>query len=238
MRPSWYALARGGWRDYVTLLHVPYTAWHLSYVVVGGCLAPVMRWERLGAAVAAFALALGIGAHALDEIRGRPLRTAIPVPVLVVLAAVSIGGACAIGIAGAAAWGWWLLALVAFGAFLVVAYNLELVGGHFHNGFWFALGWGAFPALTGYAVVAGEIDEVAALAAAFAFLLSAVQRVLSTQVRLVRRRVADVEGQIELLDGSRHAIDSSTLIGSHERALRLLSAATIVLAAALVAYRI
>jgi hypothetical protein len=238
MRPSWYALARGGWRDYVTLLHVPYTAWHLSYVVVAGCLAPVMRWERLGAVVAAFALALGIGAHALDELRGRPLQTAIPAGVLVVLAVVSIGGACAIGIAGAAAWGWWLLALVAAGAFLVASYNLELFGGLFHNGFWFAFGWGAFPALTGYAVVAGEIDEVALLAAAFAFLLSAAQRVLSTPVRLVRRRVADAEGEMELDDGSRVAIDASTLMGSQERALRLLSAAAVVLAAALVAYRV
>jgi hypothetical protein len=238
MRPSWYALARGGWRDYVTLLHVPYTAWHLSYVVIGGCLAPVVRWERLGAVVAAFALALGVGAHALDEIRGRPLQTAIPVPVLVGLAAVSIGGACAIGVAGAAAWGWWLLALVALGTLLVLAYNLELFGGRLHNGFWFAFGWGAFPALTGYAVVAGELDEVALLAAGFAFLLSAVQRVLSTPVRLVRRRVAGVQGEIELLDGSRTAIDAETLMGSQERALRLLSAASVVLAAALVAYRV
>jgi len=238
MRPSWYALARGGWRDYLTLLHAPYTAWHLSYVVVGGCLAPVMRWERLGAVVVAFALALGIGAHALDELRGRPLRTAIPEPILVGLAAVSIGAACAIGIAGAAAWGWWLLALVASGAFLVVAYNLELAGGRFHSGFWFALGWGALPALTGYAVVAGELDVVALLVAAFAFLLSAVQRVLSTPVRLVRRHVANVHGEMELRDGSRFAIDAATLMVSQERALRLLTAATVALAAALVAFRL
>jgi hypothetical protein len=238
MRPSWYALARGGWRDYLTLLHAPYTAWHLSYVVVGGCLAPVMRWERLGAVVVAFALALGIGAHALDELRGRPLRTAIPEPILVGLAAVSIGAACAIGIAGAAARGWWLLALVAFGAFLVVAYNLELAGGRFHSGFWFALGWGALPALTGYAVVAGELDVVALLVAAFAFLLSAVQRVLSTPVRLVRRHVASVHGEMELRDGSRFAIDAATLMVSQERALRLLTATTVALAAALVAFRL
>ncbi len=83
VRPSWYALERGGWRDYVSLLHLPYTAWHLSYVVIGGCLAPVVRWERLGAVVAAFALALGVGAHALDELRDRPLGTAIPDRVLV-----------------------------------------------------------------------------------------------------------------------------------------------------------
>jgi len=238
VRPSWYALERGSWRDYVTLLHVPYTAWHLSYVVVGGCLAPVVRWERLGAVVAAFALGMGVGAHALDELRGRPLQTAIPERVLIVLATVSILAACAIGIAGAAAWGWWLAVLVAIGAFLVIAYNLELAGGRIHTGFWFALGWGGLPALTGYAVVAGEVGVVAVLVATFAFLVSVVQRVLSTPVRYVRRRVAAVRGEVELLDGGRSTLDEASLMGSQERALRLLTAATIVLAASLVAFRI
>jgi hypothetical protein len=238
VRPSWYALGRGGWRDYVTLLHPPYTAWHLSYVVIGGCLAPVVRWERLVTVTAAFALGMGIGAHALDELRGRPLNTAIPDRVLVVLAVLSITGACAIGVVGAAAWGWWLLALVALGAFVVIAYNLELAEGRLHTGFWFAFGWGALPALTGYAVVAGTVDAVAVLAASFAFIVSVVQRVLSTPVRLVRRRVAVVRGEIELLDGSRRAVDEASLMGSQERALRLLSAAVVVLAAALVAFRV
>ena len=99
VRPSWYALETGGWRDYVTLLHPPYTAWHLSYVVIGGCLAPVVAWGRLTAAVVAFGLAVGIGAHALDELRGRPLRTSIPSSILVGLAALSLGAACARAIA-------------------------------------------------------------------------------------------------------------------------------------------
>ena len=77
-RASWYALRTGGWRDYVTLLHVPYTLWHLSYVVIGAAIAPVWLPGRLGWTLAAFALALGIGAHALDELRGRPLATRIP----------------------------------------------------------------------------------------------------------------------------------------------------------------
>jgi hypothetical protein len=238
VRPAWYALGRGGWRDYATLLHPPYTAWHLSYVVIGGCLAPAMRWERLVAVVTAFALALGIGAHALDELRGRPLRTAIPDRVLIALAAVSIGGACAIGIAGAAAWGWWLLALVAAGAFLVLAYNLELVGGRFHTDLWFGLAWGGFPLLAGYAVVAGELDAVAGLAAGFAVVLSLAQRVLSTNVRFIRRRVAEVRGELELADGTRVELDEPRLVAADETALMLLAAATVLLAAALVALRV
>jgi len=46
-RPAFYALKPGGWHDYVTLLHVPYTAWHLAYVVVGGCLVAGVAWGRL-----------------------------------------------------------------------------------------------------------------------------------------------------------------------------------------------
>ena len=237
-RPSWYALETGGLRDYVTLLHLPYTAWHLSYVVIGGCLAPIVAWGRLGAAVAAFALAVGVGAHALDELRGRPLRTSIPSSVLIGLAAVSIGTACAIGIAGAIAFEPWLVALVPVGVFLVLAYNLELLDGRFHTDLWFGLAWGGFPVICGYAAVAGDVGIAALLGAAFAVLFSLAQRALSNHVRYVRRRVAAVEGELELHDGTRKRLDADRMIAAEERGLRLLAATSVVLAAALVAVRI
>jgi hypothetical protein len=237
-RPAWYALERGGWRDYVTLLHPPYTAWHLSYVVIGGCLAPVVAWERLGAAVAAFALAVGIGAHALDELNGRPLRTKIPDRVLAVLAGVSIAGACVIGVVGAVTFEAWLALLIPIGLFLVLAYNLELGGGRFHSDLWFALAWGGFPVLNGYAAVAGDLGWVTALAAAFAVLLSLAQRVLSSHVRHVRRRVIAVRGELELADAGREPLDAGRLTAPAETGLRLLSLATVVLAATLVAFHL
>lgn len=237
-RPSFYALERGGWRDYVTLLHPPYTAWHLSYVVIGGCLAPAIAWGRLGAAVVAFALAVGIGAHALDELRSRPLSTKIPSSILVMLAAVSIGAACAIGVVGALSFRLWLIVLVPVGLFLVLAYNLELLAGRFHSDLWFGLAWGGFPVVCGYAAVAGEIGVAAVIAAAFAVLFSLAQRTLSNRVRFVRRRVDAVSGEIVLRDGSREAIDARWLMAAEERGLRLLAASSVVLAAALVAFRI
>jgi hypothetical protein len=237
-RPSWYALEAGGWRDYATLLHLPYTAWHLSYVVIGGCLAPLVAWGRLGAAVAAFGLAVGIGAHALDELRGRPQGTSIPSVVLVGLAAVSISAACAIGIAGAIEFEAWIALLVPVGLFLVVAYNLELVGGRFHFDLWFGLAWGGFPVICGYAAVAGDLGAAAFLAAAFATVLSLAQRTLSNRVRFVRRRVASVDVELRLKDGSQEGLDADALIVVEERALRLLAAGSVVLAASLVAMRL
>jgi hypothetical protein len=237
-RPAWYALETGGWRDYVTLLHLPYTAWHLSFVVIGGCLAPIIAWGRLGAAVAAFGLAVGIGAHALDELRGRPLQTSIPSGVLVGLAAVSIAAACAIGVVGAIEFEAWLVLLVPVGVFLVLAYNLELAGGHFHSDLWFGIAWGGFPVICGYAAVAGDLGAAAVLGAAFGVLSSLAQRMLSNHVRFVRRRVVAVDGELVLRDGTRERLDTEALIRAEELGLRLLAATSVVLAAALVAARI
>jgi hypothetical protein len=221
VRPAWYALRTGGWRDWVTLLHPPYTLWHLSYVAVGAGLAPRFHLDRLLFAIAAFFLAMGVAAHALDELRGRPLRTRIPSPVLVVTAVVTLAGAVGIGLAAASAWGWWLLAFVAAGAVLVPAYNLELFGGRLHNDWGFALAWGAFPALTGWFVEAQTIRLEAIGVAAYATAMSLAQRTLSTPVRRARREQGTVEG-------------TETI----ERTLRSLTFAAIVLAAAVIAARL
>ncbi len=200
-RPAFYALAPGGWRDFVTLLHPPYTLWHLSYVAIGACLAPELEARRLLVALLAFFLAVGIGAHALDELNGHPLRTQISSRVLVALAAGSIGGAVAVGVYASLVYTPWLAPLVVVGAFIVCAYNLELFGGLFHSDAWFAVSWGAFPLLAAYLAVAERLSVGALLAAVFAAFLSLAQRRLSTQVRSVRRRVAAVRGTIDLLDG-------------------------------------
>jgi hypothetical protein len=238
MKPAFYALDRGGWRDYVTLLHLPYTAWHLSYVVVGGCLAAEVAWGRLGLTVLAFFLAMGIGAHALDEVAGRPLGTAIPSAVLVALALVSIIAACAIGMAVAVSFSLWILPLIAIGAFLVPAYNLELFGGRFHSDIWFAVAWGAFPVVTGYVACEGTPQLVAFVAAGWATALSLAQRRLSTPVRHARRDVVSVGGEIGLASGDREPITRELLVSAPEGALRLLTIATVLIAAALIAVRL
>jgi hypothetical protein len=237
-RPAFYALAPGGWRDYVTLLHPPYTLWHLSYVAIGAGLTPHVDVDRLLVALAAFFLAVGIGAHALDELNGRPLRTQIPNRVLVGLAASSIGGAVAIGVFASLAYTAWLAPVVAAGAFIVCAYNLEWFGGAFHSDAWFALAWGSFPLVAAYLAQAERVTVEALLAAAFAGFLSFAQRRLSTQVRTVRRQVASVTGTLELRDGRRERVTAETLTAAPESALQALTLAVIALAGALLVLRL
>ena len=238
VRPAFYALAPGGWRDYVTLLHPPYTLWHLSYVAIGAALAPQWRPGVLALALLAFFLGMGIAAHALDELHGHPLATRISARTLVALAATSLAVAAGIGIAVALRTNLWLLAFVGVGTFIAVAYNLELFGSRLHGDPWFSLAWGAFPVLTAYFAAAETIRIEAVFAAAFAALLSHAQRRLSTPVRLVRRRTRSVTGRIELLDGSTIPITADSLSAEAEHALKTLSAAVVALALALVLLRV
>jgi hypothetical protein len=236
-RPAFYALRTGGWRDLVTLLHPPYTAWHLGYVAIGAAAAPHIYADRLIAALAAFFLAVGISAHALDELHGRPLGTNLSRTTLIALAAAGLIGAVAIGIAGAIVVSPLLIPLVLVGGALVPAYNLELAGGRFHNDTWFALAWGGFPAFTGYFSGALTIRPAGLFVAGACCLLSAAQRQLSTPVRRLRRETTEVTGQQHLRDGTVIELTRAGLSEPLEAALRTLWLAVVLLAVGLLAVR-
>jgi hypothetical protein len=237
-RPAFYALGAGGWRDLVTILHPPYTAWNLSYVAIGAALAPTFVLWRLGAALGAFFLALGVASHALDELAGRPLGTRLSRSALIALAASGLAGACAIGIVAAVIVSLWLIPFVIAGAFLALAYNLELFGGRLHTDLWFAIAWGSFPVLTGWFVEALDIRVESLLLALACLLISLAQRRLSTQARELRRRTASVAGRQTLRDGTVRELDEQSLLVPLEGALSALWMAMVVLAAALVIARV
>ena len=134
-RPAFYALRPGGWRDYVTLLHPPYTLWHLSYVAVGAALAPHMNWALLGWTTLAFSPRDGRRRARARRAAGPPAADADPdararrarrrrrsVPRARSAASIAVrDDALAARLRRRSA------------AFIVVAYNLELFGGAFHT---------------------------------------------------------------------------------------------------------
>ncbi len=222
----------------MTILHPPYTAWHLSYVAIGAALAPTFVLWRLGAVLGAFFLAHGIACHALDELAGRPLGTQISRSALIGLSVAGLSGAVAIGIVSAVIVSMWLIPLVVVGAFLALAYNLELFGGRFHTDLWFAVAWGGFPALTGWFVEARDIRVEAVLVALACSLISLAQRRLSTPARDLRRRTSSVTGQQVLDDGRIEQLDEQRLLAPLEGALSALWMAMVALAVALVIARL
>jgi hypothetical protein len=237
-RPAFYAARRGGWRDWWTLLHPPYTAWHLAYVVIGACLAPVVVVSRLAGTLVAFFLAVGVGAHALDELHGRPLRTRIPSGALTAAAVAGLAGALALGVVGVARVGWVLVPFLVVGPVLVVAYNAELFGGIVHSDLGFALAWGGFPVLTAYVAQTGTLRLAGVLAALGAVALSCAQRSLSTPARWYRRRVRSADAVFTLEDDTTRTLGVAALLAPLERALRTMSWGIVLLATALAVGRL
>jgi len=237
-RPAFYALGRGRAGDIVALLHPPYTAWHLSYYALGCAVAPHVYVNRLLWGLAAFGLAVGVGAHALDELHGRPLGTGLSRRTLIGLAAFSMVGALAIGVGGVLSVSVWLAPFVLAGMLFLPAYNLELAGGRFHSDLFFAIGWGAFPAFTGYWVNAEKVALPGVLMAAACLVLSIAQRRLSTPARDLRRRTRSVEGVRTLSDGRVQELSLAELLGPLDGALAALSVAVVVTAGALLSARL
>lgn len=237
-RPAFYARGEGRAGEVLALLHPPYTAWHLSYVAIGAALAPQLHAGRLLWALLAFALAVGVAAHALDELSGRPLGTTLPARSLAAAAALSLAAAVAIGVAGTIVVTPWLAPVVIAGALFLPAYNLELAGGRFHTDIWFAIGWGAFPAFTGYFVEAERVDGPCLLIAAACTAISLAQRRLSTPARDLRRRTRRVSGVRVKEDGSSQELSVPVLLAPLDGALSALSWGMVATACALVLARV
>lgn len=241
--PAFYARRGGAAADWWTLLHPPYTLWHVSYVVLGAAMAPAIDWTALVEAALAFFLAVGLAAHALDELQGRPLGTEISDRALRTVAIVALAGACALGVAGVFFQGptnWPVAVAIPVGALLVVGYNLELFGGRLHNDATFAWAWGGFPVAVGFlaqsAAPSGQSLAAGAAATLAGVGTSYAQRHLSTPARDLRRRTTEVTGTIRRADGTVRPVDRAALLAPLEGALRALSwAVPMVAAAALVA---
>jgi len=237
-RPAFYALGGGRVGDLLTVLHPPYTAWHLSYFALGAAVAPHLYVNRLLWGLAAFALAVGVAAHALDELHDRPLGTGLGDRTLIALATASMLGAVAIGVAGAITVSALLVPLVVLGGVFLPAYNLEWAGGRFHSDLWFAIGWGAFPAFTGYFVNSLKIALPGVLIALACMTLSVAQRRLSSPARELRRRTSSVTGVRTLSDGRTEELSLARLLAPLDGALAALSLAVVVTACAFVAARL
>jgi hypothetical protein len=187
--------------------------------------------------ILAFFLAVGVGAHALDELQGRPLRTAIPALQLKAAAIVGIGGAVVLGILGTIVASAYLAIFIVIGVALALSYNLELFHGRWHTNLVFALSWGSFPVLTAYFAQHANLTFAAAVASVFAALVAGTQRQLSTPARNLRRRVSQIEGVQINLDGTTTPLSKASQLQPLESALRLLCWASVALAVSLTCAR-
>lgn len=238
LKPSWYS-SKGEdvLSDFVNLLHPPYTLWHLSYVIIGIAMSPVIFLDRSVAVLLAFFLGLGVGAHALDETMGNPLRTRLSKNALYMVGFTSLACAIVIGVYYTLNVSVMILPFVLVESFFAVAYNLEMFQKRFHTDIVFALSWGSIPFLTAFFVNSLSITIPALLMALGIGLLTYVQRTLSTQARLFRRKMEPVES-LNLAGGDSVPINSEELISPAEKSLKALTIMIFVVSLALILARL
>jgi hypothetical protein len=186
VQPAFYGRTGTKAGDLATVLHLPYTLWHLSYIAMGAALAPQLDAVRLAGTLAAFVFGLGVGAHALDEVHDRPLGTALSPRALWALGVGGLVAATAVAAAGAVIISPWVLVWAAVGITLALAYSLEW-SPLIHSDLGFALAWGAFPTLVGFWAQTEDMTWAPLAMAAAATALSAVQRSLSKSAKEIRR---------------------------------------------------
>ena len=238
-KPTWYTIGKGGIiSDVLNLLHFPYTIWHLSYVLIGIALSPIIYADRSLATLFAFFLGLGIGAHALDETMGNPLETKLSRLNLYAIGLSAVSAAVAIGLYYAFTVSLLLLPFIGVEAFFALVYNLEMFQKKFHNTIVFALSWGVIPFLTGYFVNSLQLGLDSLIAAASVGLLTYVQRTLSLQARSIRRSERSNVHSLRLESGEEVPISADELISPAEKSLKALTLMVLLMAVALVLHRI
>lgn len=239
--PAFYAqprfLRRRRGRNWWTVLHPPYTMLHLSLVTIGACLTGPVNVVRLAATLVAFLLAVGIGAHCLDELRGRPLGTSIPRWQLVTAASSSLAGSVSLGVVGVVLVSPYLLLFIVVGLLIAVGYNLELWGGRLHTRLVLVLGWGGFPILTAYFAQHASLSLASVAAATFGVLVTLLQQQLSTPARDLRRRTCEVVGTVVRVDGTTAPLTKETILSPLEGSLKTLCWSGATVAATLVLLR-
>lgn len=227
-RPAFYASTGTPVGDFFALLHIPYTFWHLGYVAIGASMADVIDLKRLGGTLVAFVFGIGVGAHAFDELNGRPLGTRFSDTTLWVLGVASFAVVTVVASVGAVVISPWVLAWATAGIVLAIGYVFEWPR-FLHTEWGFALAWGAFPVLVGFWAQAETIEPSTLIVAAAAALLARAQRNLSTPARHLRRRVLRAE---LILDDT--TWDRDRLLDTWEKPLKSMSWAVVAMAAGLV----
>jgi len=208
---EWFVPGMGSpkFRAIMGLLFLPYTGMVLAYTVIGTILAKEIYWDRVGAILLIYFLALGIGAHALDALGSKgmkPWGEVLSSGWLWICAVSSIVLAYAIGIYYMLWFTPLLWAIAIPEGFFLLAYNLEWFKGRFHTDFWFSFSWGCLPVLAGYVIQTNQISIAVLLVGVSMGFLSLVEIKASRPYKAMMRNSEEGEAllkgeQILLLQG-------------------------------------
>ena len=182
-------------RAFIGMLFLPYTGMCISFTIIGSMLSESIAWDRVLSIFIIYFLALGVSAHAADNLGSKKIKPWGTFFSTFELRLMVIGGLSVsyiLGIYYIITFAPLLLIIAIIEGFFLFAYNFELFNGLFHNNFWFAVSWGSLPLLAGFVIQTNSISVLSLISSIMAFLVAYIEIRLSRKYKELKRKPQDV----------------------------------------------
>lgn len=182
-------------RAFIGMLFLPYTGMCISFTMIGSMLSESILWDRVLSIFIIYFLALGVSAHAADNLGSKKIKPWGNFFTTFELKLMVIGGlsvSYAIGIYYIIIFTPLLLIIAIMEGFFLFAYNFELFNGFFHNNFWFAVSWGSLPLLAGFVIQTNSISILSLFSSTIAFLIAYSEIRISRIYKELKRKPQDI----------------------------------------------
>lgn len=242
---AWYARGGSKFREFYTIMHLPYTSMVLSFVLIGAALSPTIHPNRVALTLVAYFLGLGLSAHALNELHvshwtealgKRELTGLFAFPLVAAVVIGSYGMLELFAASGSIVAPSTLLTFIVLETFFLFAYNTDAFNGRFHSDIWFAFSWAALPTLISYYVNALTVTSEAILVAIAMAATAGIEINLSRWCKDFRRRSSLTE--MRFADGTRQSMNTRQLLARPEKSLKLIVLAVDLMAIGLIVHKL
>ena len=182
-------------RAFIGMLFLPYTGMCISFTIIGSMLSESIAWDRVLSIFIIYFLALGVSAHAADNLGSKKIKPWGNYFSTFELRLMVIGGLSVsyiLGIYYIITFVPLLLIIAIIEGFFLFAYNFELFNGLFHNNFWFAVSWGALPLLAGFVIQTNSISVLSLISSIMAFFVAYTEIRISRKYKELKRNPQDV----------------------------------------------
>ena len=202
-------------RAFIGMLFLPYTGMCISFTIIGSMLSESISWDRVLSIFIIYFLALGVSAHAADNLGSKKIKPWGNFFSTFELRLMVIGGLSVsyiLGIYYIITVAPLLLIIAIIEGFFLFAYNFELFNGLFHNNFWFAVSWGGLPLLAGFVIQTNSISVLSLISSIMAFLVAYTEIRISRKYKELKRKPQDVvDYKVEKLERSLKVISLLTI---------------------------
>lgn len=194
MKQTWYQFEGSKVKEFITILHIPYTLMCLSFLTIGFFLSSLSNFTVYILTIIAYFFGLGISAHSFDQLTGMGSKYVkhLTDNELIYIGIISLLVSIGIGINIMFYYSLWhLIWLIPLQSFFVLSYPIsKLFKGEFHSDFWFAVSFGFLPVVIGNYINTSQFSLYSFWWGMLALIIAFIEILLSRHSRNMRKEMS------------------------------------------------